>query len=99
MTKDFEARIDNYERSVRRLRRLTDMESATESALHEVDQAVSEAFDALLEADIETTHSLLERIDYLLKLVRARNPDDDILQRLVDTIWRDIVQLQVRRLH
>lgn len=99
MTKDFEARIDNYERSVRRLRRLTDMESVTESALREIDEAVSEAFDALLEVDIETTQSLLERIDYLLKLVRARNPDDDILQRLVDTVWRDIVRLQARRLH
>ena len=75
------------------------MDSVTDGALREVDMAVSEAFDALLETDIETTQSLLERIDYLLKLVRARMPDDDILQRLVDTIWRDIVQLQVKRLH
>ena len=99
MTEDVATRIDRYERSVRRLRRLAEMESVTECRLREVDQIVSDAFEALLEVDVDTSQSLLERTDYLLKLVRARNPDDDILQRLVDTIWRDIVLLQVKRLH
>ena len=73
--------------------------SVTDHRVREVDKVVSRAFNALLDEDLETTAGLLERVDYLLKLIRASNPNDEILQRLVDTLWKDIVRLQVKRTH
>ena len=96
---DVDERISNYERSVRRLQRLIETGSPAENRLQEVETTVSSAFDALLNHDLETSEDLLERVDYLLKLVRAKHPDDAILQRMVDTLWKDIVLLQARRHH
>ena len=96
---DVDERISNYERSVRRLQRLMEAGSPAENRLHEVETTVSSAFDALLNHDLETSEDLLERVDYLLKLVRATHPEDAILQRMVDTLWKDIVLLQARRHH
>ena len=73
--------------------------SPAENRLQEVETTVSSAFDALLNHDLETSDDLLERVDYLLKLVRATHPEDAILQRMVDTLWKDIVLLQARRHH
>ena len=94
---DVDERISNYERSVRRLQRLMEAGSPAENRLQEVETTVSSAFDALLNHDLETSEDLLERVDYLLKLVRATHPEDAILQRMVDTLWKDIVLLQARR--
>lgn len=96
---DVDERISNYERSVRRLQRLIETGSPAENRLQEVETTVSSAFDALLNHDLETSEDLLERVDYLLKLVRATHPEDAILQRMVDTLWKDIVLLQARRHH
>jgi len=96
---DVDERISNYERSVRRLQRLMETGSPAENRLQEVETTVSSAFDALLNHDLETSEDLLERVDYLLKLVRATHPEDAILQRMVDTLWKDIVLLQARRHH
>ena len=96
---DVDERISNYERSVRRLQRLMETGSPAENRLREVETTVSSAFDALLNHDLETSEDLLERVDYLLKLVRATHPEDAILQRMVDTLWKDIVLLQARRHH
>ena len=96
---DVDERISNYERSVRRLQRLIETGSPAENRLQEVETTVSSAFDALVNHDLETSEDLLERVDYLLKLVRATHPEDAILQRMVDTLWKDIVLLQARRHH
>ena len=96
---DVDERISNYERSVRRLQRLMETGSPAENRLQEVETTVSSAFDALLNHDLETSEDLLERVDYLLELVRATHPEDAILQRMVDTLWKDIVLLQARRHH
>lgn len=96
---DVDERISNYERSVRRLQRLMETGSPAENRLHEVETIVSSAFDALLNHDLESSEDLLGRVDYLLKLIRATHPDDSILQRMVDTLWKDIVLLQARQHH
>ncbi|MCJ8307447.1 MAG: hypothetical protein HRU27_00275 [Rhizobiaceae bacterium] len=84
---------------MRRLQRLMETGSPAENRLHEVETIVSSAFDALLNHDLESSEDLLGRVDYLLKLIRATHPDDSILQRMVDTLWKDIVLLQARQHH
>ena len=91
--------IDRYERSVRKLNRIMENKHIDNRQLQEVDLAVSSAFDALVEQDLQTAESLIEHVDYLLQLIKARCPHDALLQRLVDRVHKDIVLLQTRRQH
>ncbi|MEP0943338.1 MAG: hypothetical protein ABJH63_07740 [Rhizobiaceae bacterium] len=99
MVEDVSQLISTYERSVRKLNRLIEYDSAADQSVREVDKAVSRAFDNLLDQDITSADELLEHVDYLLKLIKASHADDTILQRIVDRVWKDIVLLQAGRRH
>ena len=86
MTEDVGQLIADYERTVRKLNRLMECENFIDSDLGDLDGAVSQAFDALVDQDLCTQGALLEHLDYLLKLIKASYPNDTILQRLVDRV-------------
>jgi hypothetical protein len=97
MVEDVGQLISDYERSVRSLNRSIGRKDTSDYQVRQLDGAVTTAFDELVEAKMQTTEDLNSHVDYLLKLIKATHPQDTILQRLVDSVWRDIVLLQARR--
>ena len=87
--------IARYEAAKTRVEKLIDTGSDSETDLIEADQALQTAFANLLQSSLSSGDQLVQRMRYLLDLIRETQPDNQLVQRLADKIWQDVQDLEI----
>ncbi len=95
MVSDLGELIARYEAAKTRVEKLIDTGSDSETDLIEADQALQTAFANLLQSSLSSGDQLVQRMRYLLDLIRETQPDNQLVERLADKIWQDVQDLEI----
>ncbi|NKB54228.1 MAG: hypothetical protein GKR97_18790 [Rhizobiaceae bacterium] len=96
MVSDLGELIARYEAAKARVINLIDAGVESESDLIEADQALSDAFNNLLHSGLSASDQYLERMHYLLELIKESQSGNQLIDRLADTIWQDMLKLEIQ---
>lgn len=94
MVSDLGELISRYEAAKDRLENLIDSGTESETELIEADRALSVAFSELLKSRMTTGQQVVQRLHYLLQLIRENQPGNQLVARLTDQILQDIQTLE-----
>ena len=95
MVSDLSELIARYEAAKDRVEILIDSGTESETELIEADRALSVAFRELLQSKMMTGQQAVQRLHYLLKLIRENQPGNQLVERLADQIWQDVQTLEL----
>jgi len=93
MVSDLGELIARYEAARDRVEKLIESGIDSESELIDADRALSAAFNDLLHSSLGAGEHSIQRLHYLLNLIRENQPGNQLIERLTDRIWQDVLDL------
>ena len=94
MVSDLGELIARYEAAKNRVETLIDTGAESEAELIEADRALSVAFSDLLQSKLLSGQQAVQRVNYLLHLMRENQPGNQLIERLAEQILKDIQVLE-----
>ncbi len=95
MISDLGELIARYEAARSSVVDLIDAGVESDPDLIEADQALSEAFNNLLQSGLSTSQQYFGRMHYLLGLIKDNQAGNRLIDRLADTIRQDVQKLEI----
>lgn len=93
MVSDLNELIASYEVAKARIENLIESGSDSEPDFLAADKALSVAFKNLLQSDLTTGQQSVQRLQFLLGLIKENQPGNLLIERLADKISQDVQEL------
>ena len=94
MISDLGELISRYEAAQDRVVQLVEAGPESEGDLLSADKALSTAFNDIISLKLSDPQQSVRRVRFLLDLIKSNQPDNELVGKLADQIWRDVVDCE-----